>query len=58
MTGAERQRRWRENKPEKAKQAMKDRYQARKKRGVCNQCGRPSAGLAVCRDCLDKRKKP
>jgi predicted amidophosphoribosyltransferase len=56
VTPSERTQRWRENNREKYLEGRRHGYQLRRKRGVCNECGRPSKGLAVCRECLRKRK--
>ena len=56
-TPAARQKRWRQKNRQKYLESCRDRYKDRRKRGVCNQCGRPSGGLSVCRDCLNARKK-
>ncbi len=57
MTKAEHQRNWRRDHREEYLQQCRERYAERRRRQVCNQCGKPAGQMSVCRECLEKRRK-
>ena len=54
-TPAARQKRWRQKNRQKYLESCRDRYEDRRKRGVCNQCGRPAGDKSWCDECLAKK---